>query len=37
MAAIGTQYHNTSEARTKGIELNETCRKNIDLVSCPEC
>jgi hypothetical protein len=36
MAAIGTQYQNSPEARTKGIELNETCRKNIDLVSCPE-
>jgi hypothetical protein len=36
MAAIGTQYHNTPEARMKGIELNETCRKNIDLVSCPK-
>ena len=33
MAAIGTQYHDTFEARTKGSELNEACRKGIDLVS----
>jgi hypothetical protein len=33
MAAIGTQYHATSEARVKGSELNESCRKGIDLVS----
>ncbi|KAH8685999.1 hypothetical protein BGZ60DRAFT_511139 [Tricladium varicosporioides] len=29
VAAIGTQYHNTVEARQKGSELNESCRKNI--------
>jgi Fungal specific transcription factor domain len=33
MAAIGTQYHNTPEARAKGSELNEACKKGIDLVS----
>ena len=33
MASIGTQYHATIEARTKGSELNESCRKSIDLVS----
>jgi len=33
MAAIGTQYHYTSEARAKGSELNDACRKGIDLVS----
>ncbi|KAE9378029.1 hypothetical protein N431DRAFT_171451 [Stipitochalara longipes BDJ] len=31
MAAIGTQYHDSYEARTKGSELNEACRKGIDL------
>ncbi|KAH6674073.1 hypothetical protein B0J14DRAFT_653390 [Halenospora varia] len=29
VAAIGTQYHDTVEARQKGSELNESCRKNI--------
>ena len=33
MAAIGTQYHDSYEARTKGSELNEACRKGIELVS----
>jgi hypothetical protein len=33
MAAIGTQYHDTLEARATGSELNEACRKGIDLVS----
>ncbi len=33
MAAIGTQYHNSIEARTKGAELNEFCKKGIELVS----
>ena len=33
MAAIGTQYRNTIEARQKGVELNDYCRKNIDHVS----
>jgi hypothetical protein len=33
MAAIGTQYHDSPEARMKGSELNEACRKGIDLVS----
>lgn len=32
MAAIGTQYYDSAEARTKGSELNEACRKGIDLV-----
>lgn len=32
MAAIGTQYHNTPAARQKGAELNEYCKKSIDLV-----
>lgn len=35
IAAIGTQYHDTPEARTKGSELNEACKKGIDLVSLP--
>ncbi|TVY82717.1 Zinc finger protein [Lachnellula suecica] len=33
LAAIGTQYHNTPEARTTGSELNELCRKAIEI--CP--
>ena len=33
MAAIGSQYQNTPEARTAGSELNELCRKSIELVS----
>jgi len=33
MAAIGSQYINTPEARKKGSELNELCKKNIELVS----
>ncbi|KAG9237562.1 hypothetical protein BJ875DRAFT_481202 [Amylocarpus encephaloides] len=33
MAAIGTQYHHTREARIKGSELNESCRKGLD--QCP--
>ncbi|TVY13835.1 hypothetical protein LARI1_G008400 [Lachnellula arida] len=33
MAAIGSQYQNTPEARTAGSELNELCRKSFDL--CP--
>lgn len=32
MAAIGTQYHSSIEARTKGAELNKTTRRGIDLV-----
>jgi hypothetical protein len=32
MAAMGTQYHDTPEARQKGVELNEYCRKSIGLV-----
>ena len=32
MAAIGTQYHSTPDVRSKGSELNETCRKGIELV-----
>jgi len=32
MAAIGTQFHYTPEARMRGSELNEACRKEIDLV-----
>lgn len=33
VAAIGTQYHSTAAAREKGAELNDYCRRNIDLVS----
>jgi hypothetical protein len=33
MAAIGSQYQNTPEARTAGSELNELCRRSIDIVS----
>jgi hypothetical protein len=33
MAAMGTQYHNSPEARQRGIELNDYCRKSIGLVS----
>lgn len=33
IAAIGTQYHNTPEARVRGTELNEFCRGNIERVS----
>lgn len=33
MAAIGTQYHDSPEARAKGAELNEYCKKGIELVS----
>ena len=33
MAAMGTQYHESPEARQRGIELNEYCRKSIGLVS----
>jgi hypothetical protein len=32
MAAIGTQFHYTPEARKRGSELNEACKKGIDLV-----
>ena len=35
MAAIGTQYHNTPEARAKGVELNDFVRNNINIVSYP--
>ena len=35
MAAIGTQYHSTIEARTKGSELNRFTRRGIDLVRFP--
>jgi hypothetical protein len=31
-AAIGTQYYHTPEARIRGAELNEACRKSIELV-----
>lgn len=30
MAAIGTQYHDTVEARQRGVELNKYCRESID-------
>ncbi|CAG8976305.1 hypothetical protein HYALB_00005711 [Hymenoscyphus albidus] len=30
IAAIGTQYHNTPEARARGTELNEFCRGSIE-------
>lgn len=33
MAAIGTQYHSAPHVRKKGVELNDHCRKSIDLVS----
>ena len=33
VAAMGTQYHNTAAARQKGVELNDSCRRTIDLVS----
>ena len=36
MAAIGTQYHSSTAARQKGMELNEFCKKSIDHVSIPE-
>jgi len=36
LAAIGTQYHNNPEARKIGSELNELCRRAIDIVSHPE-
>ena len=32
MAALGTQYHDTPEARQRGAELNDFCRRTIDLV-----
>lgn len=35
MAAIGTQYHPTIEARSKGAELNKSTRRGIDLVGSP--
>ena len=34
MAALGTQYKNSPEARQRGVELNDYCRKSIGLVSC---
>lgn len=33
MAALGTQAHDTPEARQRGIELNRYCRESIDHVS----
>jgi hypothetical protein len=33
MAAIGTQYYDTVDARKRGMELNEYCKKSIDHVS----
>jgi hypothetical protein len=33
IAAIGTQYHHTPEARIRGTEMNEFCRRGIDQVS----
>jgi hypothetical protein len=33
IAAIGTQYHDTPEARIRGTEMNELCRRGIDQVS----
>jgi len=33
MAAIGTQYHDSTAARQKGMELNEFCKRGIDHVS----
>jgi hypothetical protein len=31
MAAMGTQYHDTPDARQRGQELNDYCRKSIGL------
>jgi hypothetical protein len=33
MAAIGTQYHHSTKARQRGVELNKFCRESIDHVS----
>ena len=33
VAAIGTQYLDTPEARANDSELNEACRKGIDFVN----
>ena len=33
MIAIGTQYHHTPEARMRGTNMNEFCRREIDQVS----
>lgn len=33
IAAIGTQYHDSVEARKEGMEMNELCKKNIGTVS----
>jgi hypothetical protein len=33
IAAIGTQYHDSAEARKEGMEMNEYCKKSIDHVS----
>lgn len=33
MIAIGTQYHNTPEARTTGDTMNSACKKAIECVS----
>jgi len=33
IAAIGTQYHDSPEARREGMEMNEYCKKSIDHVS----
>jgi hypothetical protein len=35
MAAIGTQYHFVPEVRAKGQELNDYCRKAMDMVRQP--
>lgn len=33
LAAIGTQYHDTPEARVIGSDLNEACKRGIGHVS----
>lgn len=32
MATLGSQYHYSTETRRFGVQLNEHCRKNLDLV-----
>lgn len=37
IAAIGSQYHNSTVARQRGVDLHEICRICIGLVSFNEC
>ncbi|KAK6583878.1 hypothetical protein PZA11_003608 [Diplocarpon coronariae] len=37
MAAIGTQYHHSAEARARGSELNEYCKTAIERVTLGGC